>query len=333
MSARDKPRLGFLGVGWIGMHRMKAVLESGVAEVCAVADPSAELRDEARKLVPNAQLGASLEELLTTPLDGIAIATPSALHAEQTRAALECGVAVFCQKPLARTESETRALVGAARRADRRLDVDFSYRKTQAFEALKHVVATGELGPIYSARFVFHNAYGPDKPWYYDKRLAGGGCVTDLGTHLVDSALWLLDRPKIDRVESSLYAQGQRLEPGSEQVEDYAVARLETDGGALIEIACSWNLPAGADAVISAELYGPHGGLALRNVEGSFYDFVAERLRGRQREQLAAPPDSWGGRAIVAFASELARSPRFDPSAEQLVEVASVLDRIYGREA
>jgi predicted dehydrogenase len=310
---------------------MRAILDSGAARIVAVADPAPELRDKARALVPEAKFSASLEELLATPLDGIAIATPSALHAQQAIAALECGVAVFCQKPLGRTTDETRSVVAAARRADRRIDVDFSYRKTRALSACKALLESGELGPIYSARFVFHNAYGPDKPWYYDRALSGGGCVTDLGIHLVDSALWLLDTPKIERVSSALYSKGRRLTVRSEQVEDYAVAQLETSQGALIELACSWNLPAGADAVISAELYGPYGGVALRNVNGSFYDFSLERYRGTQREQLVAPPDEWGGRAAVAFASELARSARFSVAAEEFVNVASVLDRIYGR--
>ena len=331
MSAAQKPRLGFLGVGWIGLHRMKAVLDSGIAEVVAVADPSQELREKARELVPNAHLGASLEELLATPLDAIAIATPSALHPQQAIAALECGVAVFCQKPLGRTAEETRAVLSAARRADRRLEVDFSYRKTRALEAVKSVLDSGELGPIYSARLVFHNAYGPDKPWYYDRKLSGGGCVTDLGIHLVDSALWLLGSPQIERVTSALYSKGERLNGRSEQVEDYAVAQLETNRGALVEIACSWNLPAGRDAVISAELFGPQGGVAFRNVNGSFYDFVAERYRGTRCDQLVAPPDEWGGRAAVAFASEVARSPRFDVAAEELLAVAEVVDRIYSR--
>jgi predicted dehydrogenase len=331
MSETLKPRIGFLGVGWIGLHRMQAVLESGVADVVAIADPSPELREKARALAPHAKISASLEELLATPLDGVSIATPSALHAQQTIAALECGVAVFCQKPLGRNADETRAAVAVARRADRRLDVDFSYRRTKALEAVKRVVDSGELGPIYSARLVFHNAYGPDKPWYFDRSLSGGGCLVDLGIHLVDSALWLLNDPRITRVSSALYAKGERLAPGSDRVEDYAVAQLETHTGALIELACSWNLPAGQDAVISAELFGPHGGVSFRNVNGSFYDFVAERSRGTAREQLVAPPDEWGGRMAVAFSSALAESRRFDVSAEQFVSVADILDRIYGR--
>ena len=325
----SKPRIGMLGVGWIGLHRMRALLEAGCAEIAAIADPSPQLRAEAHALVPAAAQLDSLDELLRLPLDAIAIATPSALHAQQAIAALRTGRAVFCQKPLARSADETRSVVRAAQQADRLLAVDFSYRKTRALQAIKQVLDGGELGPVHSARFVFHNAYGPDKSWYYDRSLSGGGAVMDLGIHLVDAALWLLDRPGIARVTSALYNKGRRLPAGSDEVEDYAIALLETDRGASVEIACSWNLPAGADAVISAELYGPHGGLSFQNVGGSFYDFVATRFRGTQRELLVEPPDAWGGRAIVAFAEQLAESARYREEAQELVDVAALLDRIY----
>jgi predicted dehydrogenase len=114
-------------------------------------------------------------------------------------------------------------------------------------------------------------------------------------------------------------------------VEDYAVAELELETGAVARIGCSWRLHAGQDAVISAAFYGTEGGAALRNVAGSFYDFAAERYHGTAREALAAPPDAWGARAAADWAVRLAAGERFDRAAERLVEVAGVLDRIYGR--
>jgi hypothetical protein len=83
--------------------------------------------------------------------------------------------------------------------------------------------------------------------------------------------------------------------------------------------------------MISAAFHGTQGGAALRNVNGSFYDFVAERYRGTARETLASPPDEWGGRAAADWAVRLAAGEQFDPEVERLVDVARVLDRIYGR--
>ncbi len=330
-AAPARPRLGFLGVGWIGRHRMQAIIEAGAAEVAAIAEPSPETAAEAAKLAPEAERVSTLDDLLDAGVDGVVIATPSALHAEQSIRALGRGVAVFCQKPLGRTEAEVRAVVDAARAADRLLGVDLSYRFTDGMRRIREVVRSGELGRIYGVDLVFHNAYGPDKPWFYDPALSGGGCVMDLGVHLVDLALWTLDFPAVREVSSRLFAGGEPLGGRTDRVEDYAVATLELETGAAVQLACSWRLQAGCDAMISASFYGTGGGARLSNVNGSFYDFAAERFRGTERETLATPPDAWGGRGAADWAARLAAGERFDPQAERLVDVARALDRIYGR--
>lgn len=326
-----RPRLGFLGVGWIGRHRMNAILNTDKVDIVAIADPSPETAAEAGRSAPDAKLVATLDELLDMDLDGVVIATPSALHAEQSIRALERGAAVFCQKPLGRTADEVKAVVGAARRADRLLGVDLSYRFTEGMRRIREVVRSGELGHIYAVDLTFHNAYGPDKPWFYDPALSGGGCVMDLGVHLVDLALWTLDYPLVSDVTGKLFAGGEPLGGRAGRVEDYAVATADLATGATMRLACSWRLQAGCDAMISATFYGTDGGVALRNVDGSFYDFIAERYRNTARETLATPPDDWGGRAAADWAERLAAGERFDPEAERLVDVACVLDRIYQR--
>ncbi|HEX8401122.1 MAG TPA: Gfo/Idh/MocA family oxidoreductase [Allosphingosinicella sp.] len=326
-----KPRLGFLGVGWIGRHRMEAMLATGSIEVAAIAEPSEEMAAQAQKLAPAATRVDSLADLLDLRVDGIVIATPSAMHAEQSIAALARGAAVFCQKPLGRDAVEAREVVEAARGADRLLGVDLSYRFTQGMGRIRDLIAAGELGSVFAVDLVFHNAYGPDKAWFYDPALSGGGCVMDLGVHLVDLALWALDFPAVESVTSSLLAGGAPLAGQPGKVEDYAVATIGLAGGATVQLACSWGLQAGVDAIIAASFYGTGGGAALRNVGGSFYDFTAERYRGTASEPLSSPPDGWGGRAAAHWATRLAAGQRFDPEAERLVAVSEVLDRIYGR--
>lgn len=326
---RVRPRLGFLGVGWIGRHRLASVVESGAAEVAAVADLLPENARQAAAVSGAAETRATLDELLALDLDGIVIATPSALHADQCVAALERGIAVFCQKPLGRSAAETARVVDAARAADRLLAVDHGYRRVAGAEMLRAMVRRGELGRIFAVEAVFHNAYGPDAAWFHDPALSGGGCVMDLGVHLVDLVSWMLDGPRAVAVRSRLFAGGRPLRSRREQAEDYAIAELDLDSGAAVRLACSWNLSAGADAVIGVWLYGTGGGAALWNLNGSFHDFVAERFHGTKREVLATPPDAWGGRPIVDWVQRLARSPRFDPAAADYVDVAGVLDRIY----
>ncbi len=325
----NTPRVGFLGTGWIGRHRMEAMVATGAIVAAAICDPSPECVADAHALAPGATVVPSLDAMLALGLDGIVIATPSAHHAEQSIAALRSGAAVFCQKPLGRSAAEAQAVIDAARAADRLLGVDLSYRHTQGMRAIADLVRGGALGNIFAVDLTFHNAYGPGKPWFFDPAQSGGGCVIDLGVHLVDLALWTLDFPAVDPVEATLLAGGRPLRSG--QVEDYATARF-TAGDADVRLACSWNLHAGQDAVIEAAFYGTRGGAALRNVAGSFYDFTAQHFTGTQAVTLASPPDAWGARSAAAWAERLAASPDYDPAAEQFARSAEVLDRIYGRQ-
>jgi predicted dehydrogenase len=322
-----KPRIGFLGTGWIGRHRLAAIAAEGVAEVAAIVDPSPDCVREAQAFAPEAAILPDAASLLEAGLDGIVIATPSALHAGQAIAALERGIAVFCQKPLGRSADEVSRVIGAAERADRLLGVDLSYRFTAAARALADLVRQGELGEIFAADLVFHNAYGPDKPWFYDKALAGGGCMMDLGVHLADLVLWLTSFPEVTGVNARMFAAGKPLRP--EAVEDYATARFDLSTGTAVQLACSWRLHAGQDAVIGVSLYGTRGGATLRNVGGSFYDFELLRLSGTASETLVTPPDDWGGRAAAAWARELATGPHFRDEARRFRDVHALLDRIY----
>jgi len=307
---------------------MQALAEHGGVDIVGVADPVQACRDAARAIAPAATLCEHLGQLLELPLDGVVIATPSALHAEHCLAALDRGLAVFCQKPLGRHGAEARKVVDAARAADRLLGVDLSYRHTTAMAKLAPIVRAGGIGRVFALDLVFHNAYGPEAAWFYDKRSSGGGCVIDLGVHLVDLALWLLDFPAVVAIDSHLYAQGRALLP--DETEDFASVHLQVAGGAVIRLTCSWRVSAGRDAVIEARVFGTEGGVAMTNVDGSFYDFVGEHHTGTSTERLAEPPDAWGGRAAIAWAEQLARSPAFDSRADHCVEVARVIDRIYG---
>ncbi|TDW35803.1 putative dehydrogenase [Rhizobium azibense] len=329
LETRVRPvRLGFLGVGWIGRNRMEAILRSQMAIAVAIADPSEEMIKEALRLAPDAEVVADLDALLSLGLDGIVIATPSALHAEQSVGALQAGAAVFCQKPLGRSAAEAAAVVAAARSADRLLGVDLSYRYTQGMQRIRDLIRNGELGTVFAADLVFHNAYGPDKSWFYDKSLSGGGCVIDLGVHLIDMALWCLDFPEVTETRSTLMKGGVSINK-AEDVEDFAVATLTLAEGAVIRLACSWRLQAGCDAVIGADFFGTTGGASFKNVGGSFYDFTAHRFRGTATEGLVLPPDDWGGRGAADWAARLATGQAYDPSCERLVEVAKIIDDIY----
>lgn len=322
-------RLGFLGTGWIGRNRMEAILATGAATAAAICDPSSEMLEQTHAAAPLALVTDSLEAMLALELDGVVIATPSALHAEQCIAAFEAGAAVFCQKPLGRNAAEVEAVLDAARKADRLLGVDLSYRHTAAMQAIRRHICSGDLGQLFAADLTFHNAYGPQSTWFWDPKLSGGGCLIDLGVHLVDLLLWLFDFPDVVEARGTLLRDGHP--PGADEVESYATGEIRLANGVHARIACSWNLNAGRDALIEARFYGTGGGAAMNNENGSFFDFSAELLRGQTRERLASPPDDWGGRAAVEWAHKLAAGERFAGSTKGLMETATVLDRLYGR--
>ena len=309
---------------------MSAVVEQDIVDVIAVADADAAAREQAAALAPAAAAVTTFDEVLALEPDGVVIATPSAMHAAQSIAALNRGVAVFCQKPLGRHASEVREVIAAARDANRLLGVDVSYRHTEGLSRMRGLVQEGCIGRVFAMDLTFHNAYGPDKPWFYDIQQSGGGCLLDLGVHLVDFLYWTFDEPT-RRVTGHVFAAGQPLSPGDQQVEDYATGEIEFASGAIARVACSWKSSAGCDAQISIVLHGTEGGLGFRNVNGSFYDFVTECYRGTATEVLSGPPDNWGGRATAAWAQQLARSTAYDPEIEIAGRVADAIDQLYGR--
>ena len=196
-------------------------------------------------------------------------------------------------------------------------------------QAIRDRVRAGDLGQIFAADLTFHNAYGPGASWFWDPKLSGGGCLIDLGVHLVDLTLWLFDFPEVTQAHATLRREGGPVRAG--EVEDYAIGEVKLAPGLDVRIACSWNLNAGRDAMIEASFYGTKGGAQMRNENGSFFDFSAVQFRGRDTSILTSPPDEWGGRAAAEWVRKLASGAKFAGSTEGLLETATVLDRLYGR--
>ena len=343
-----KPRVGFLGLGWIGANRLRAAVESGALEVAGLADVDSRRLAEASGLAPGVPVVTSLEALLELPLDGVVIATPSARHASDARRVLERGCAVFCQKPLARTHEEAAGVVALARRVDRLLGVDLSYRHVGAMRAAHTLVANGTIGRPFALRAVFHNAYGPDQPWYYQRQQSGGGCVMDLGIHLIDMVFWMTDRSLVQVLASQLFREGRRWRSTSDEVEDFANVQLAlfedtspagaprtsgavdaTEQAISATLSCSWRANTGADAEIVLEVLGARGGVRVRNVGGSFYDFAAEHLEGTRTAPLSAPQTDWGGAAIVDWAVQLGQGAGYRGDCTHNLDLAAALDAIY----
>lgn len=326
------PRLGFAGVGWIGAQRMRVLADSGLGRVAAVCDPDGERVDAAcAPLVECPYQCASFEELLRQRLDGVVIATPNALHEMQAAAAMLRGIPVFCQKPLALSARGTRNLIALARERDLPLAVDWSYRYLAGVAELRERIAQGELGRITAVELSFHNAWGPDAAWYYDLARSGGGCLLDLGCHLLDLCHWLIGAREPQEVRARCFAAGRRLPMPAAELEDLVSAEIDYATGEHVHLSCSWRASAGCGAVIGCRIFGTAGGAEIRNTGGSFYDFEVALNHGAESRLLASPPDPWPGRALLDWVQRV-RAGEGCGELAAVAATAEVIDRIYGRD-
>lgn len=331
VRSNARPRLAFVGMGWIGKSRFESLVKNDLVECRGIYDPYLQEMQE-DKLLCNYSKVEDFDDLLNDEdLDGIVIATPNALHVEQCLKALKAGKAVFCQKPLARTAEEVRELINAAAIHDKHLGVDYSYRYTEGIQKIKSLLNQEKLGKVFAVEAAFHNAYGPDKSWFYDMERSGGGCLLDLGCHLVDLSMYLLDFPEAQVVKSARYNKGNLLEKGQNEVEDYCTAGIRTDSNVDINVACSWNLCAGKDADIYFKIYGTEGAAFFENVNGSFFDFQTSFCQGTQQEVISSPPEDWSGKAIQEWSKQLERKNTFRHDAWKYISSSELIDQIYGR--
>jgi predicted dehydrogenase len=327
--SQRRPKLGFIGVGWIGRKRLDAIAQTADVEVAGIFDADPKRLDDAGRAYPRAACVNEMHALFDVGVDAVVIATPNGLHANQAIACFERGLPVFCQKPLATNAFDVERVIAAARAADRLLGIDFCYRHVSGMSELRERIRQGALGEIVAIDLRFHNAYGPDKAWCHDRKLAGGGCLLDLGVHLLDLALWVQDFPPLERVRSRLFCEGAPLQPNEGKVEDLAFAEFIQANGAIVRLACSWHANTGRDAVIEMGITGTRAGASWENVNGSFYDFQLDICHGASRERLSTSGDDWGPRALSRWLERLAVDRSFDQEAEQIARSAVLIDETY----
>lgn len=194
----DEPRelrVGVVGIGWAGQQHLRAYSELDGVRIVSLAGMEQELRDslQAEYAIPNG-FGRWEEMLDHGGLDTISVAVPTFLHAPIAIAALERGIHVLSEKPIARNAVEGQAMVDAARKAGRVLDVAFNHRRRGDIQALKEVIDAGGLGRPYYAKASWLRRSGIPTlgSWFTNPELAGGGPLADIGVHALDYALHLL---------------------------------------------------------------------------------------------------------------------------------------------
>jgi len=176
----------------------------------------------------------TLDGLLATS-DAIVIASNNADHRRYTELAAKARVHVLCEKPLATTTADARAMIDACRSAGVQLGTAFPVRSSPAVMALKHAIAAGSLGRIRAIRATNPGQYPGS--WFGDKHQAGGGAAMDHTVHAADAIRWLIG-DEFSRVQAELGSFIYGLD-----VEDCGVMTCDLAGGAFASIDCSWSRP------------------------------------------------------------------------------------------
>ncbi|CAG2151921.1 Gfo/Idh/MocA family protein [Cupriavidus numazuensis] len=178
------------GLGWWGKQIIRSLAGTGKLKVLVAVDPMA--TEEARSFARDAgvELVADLAEALgRSDIDGVILATPHAVHEQQTLSAFEAGKHVFCEKPLAMTAAGAQRMVKAAARSGKVLGVGHERRFEPAIAELMRMVRAGELGRLLHLEAnVSHDLFRKldASNWRLDAKHAPAGMLTAVGIHVTD---------------------------------------------------------------------------------------------------------------------------------------------------
>jgi scyllo-inositol 2-dehydrogenase (NAD+) len=255
MSASLK--VGVIGLGRMGQlyTRLLATRITGVTlYAIAEIDTSARQQATAEFSIPHAC--SEVEELFTlSELDAVVIATPTSTHAELVKAAARAGKAIFCEKPLALTIEETRAVLDVVEQAQVPLQVGFMRRFDTAYLEAKALIAAGRIGEPVTFKAVSRDPFCPRRE--FSDPAKSGGLIMDMGIHDFDLARWLMGS-EVERVtaEGTILVCKELAEVGDI---DNAVVNLRFHNGTLGNVEVSRNAFYGYD--IRTEILGSEGAL------------------------------------------------------------------------
>jgi len=332
-----KLRVGVIGLG-IGRYHTAEFNKHPNAEVVALADPdSTRLQSVAREFGINRTYTDGIELIRCERPDIVVVATPNKFHKPLTVAALNAGCHVVCEKPMAMNADEAREMLTAARKAKRRIMINFSYRFHPASLVARKEIDAGALGDIYFARTVWLRRRGLPGfgGWFGQKALAGGGPLIDLGVHRLDLALWLMGYPQPVWVLASTYDHiGRELARRQKKhfdVEDFAAAIIRFANGATLEVEASWAGNIRECEIQETRLLGTRGGLVHRNLNEG-YDFEIELFierNGVQYDLEPHPPIPAVGSSMAHFVDCLLSNKPHIATGEEGLRVMEILDAIY----
>ena len=299
-------RIGVVGgAGKIGQLRIQAINENPDTTLAAVLDIS---QSAAEGAAPGVPAFSDLDGFLGTDMDAVIISTPPHVHEGASIGALENGLHILVEKPMASTPQACQRIVAAGEKAKRTVATGFNMRYYPAFAFVKDAVDTGKIGKLDHVRaFGGHEGLAHfNADWQYRTPESGGGAMWDIGIHVTDMVRHLLG--EVTSVYGVASENVWNL-PGSE---DNAIAIMKNPAGIAATYHATWNEWKGYQFVIEAYgdlgmvrgAYAPmHNMLLTQSKPGGQPTKTVKRyLDIAVREKLK----SWKTTALLSFSEELA---------------------------
>jgi myo-inositol 2-dehydrogenase/D-chiro-inositol 1-dehydrogenase len=230
---RMKLRLGFIGLGAMGLSHLQAMHrlcgESTVATAVCATNP--ESIAKARDTAPDARIFKNPEDLIAGDLDAVFVSTPNSTHVDLAEKILKAGKHLFLEKPCGINADECRRLLNAAKASPRVTMIGHEFRYSPYFKRIKELAAAGEIGKPWMTwtrewRGPFQKKSGN---WIQDKRLSGG-CLVDKNCHHFDLMNWWMDdRPA--KVGAFGDCAVNKIRADEHQVHDHATTSFQYENG------------------------------------------------------------------------------------------------------
>ena len=259
-------RIALVGLGKMGISHLAIAKSHPDATLVAVCDTAGYVLDVLHKYT-GIDIYTDYRRLMDeTTLDAVIIATPSRLHGEMVRAALERNLHVFCEKPFCLDVQEGMELAAFARSKGLVNQVGYHCRFVSAFREAKRLLEAGTLGRIHHVRA---EAYGPvvvrtrNTTWR-GRKADGGGCLYDYACHVIDLVTYLVGPP--ERVSGTVHNK-----VFSREVEDEAYCTLHFANGVTGQLACNWSDDSCRKMETRLVVWGSNGRLAVDRQEVQIY--------------------------------------------------------------
>ncbi|WP_237982657.1 Gfo/Idh/MocA family protein [Bacillus thuringiensis] len=258
-------KVGIIGCGSIAQHRHLPEYEvNPYVQIVAVCDSN---KKRAKKIANNygVNMYTDYNELINCEeLDAVSVCTPNHLHASISIAALQAGIHVLCEKPMATSKADAEMMIRAAEKSGKKLMIGHNQRFVASHQKAKQLIKSGAIGKIYSFRTAFGHS-GPEnwsvdgkESWFFKKEEAFLGAMGDLGVHKADLIRYILNE-EITEVGAFVETSAKTFS----NVDDCAICILKSESGIIGTLAASWSYVSKEDN--STIIYGEKATLRLED--------------------------------------------------------------------